>query len=32
MLHLDEWEFCDELFNDPIGKQDFTWGSPKSKM
>ena len=31
MLHLDDWEHCDELSNDPIGKQDFVWGSPKSK-
>ena len=31
MLHLDDWEHCDELFNDPVGKEDFTWGSPKSK-
>jgi len=31
MLHLDDWEHCDDLFNDPIGKQNFTWGSPKSK-
>ncbi len=31
MLHLDDWEHCDDLFNDPVGKEDFTWGSPKSK-
>ena len=31
MLHLDDWEYCDDLFNDPIGRQNFTWGSPKSK-
>ena len=31
MLHLDDWEHCSELFNDPIGKEDFIWGSPKSK-
>ena len=31
MLHLDDWEHCDDLFNDPIGRQNFTWGSPKSK-
>ena len=31
MLHLDDWEHCEELFNDPIGKQNFIWGSPKSK-
>ena len=31
MLHLDDWEHCHELFNDPVGKENFTWGSPKSK-
>src|SRR5210317_821462 len=31
MLHLDDWEFCDELFNDPIGRKNFVWSSPKSK-
>ena len=31
MLHLDDWEHCDEIFNDPIAKEDFVWGSPKSK-
>ena len=31
MLHLDDWEHCDELYNDPVGKQNFIWGSPKSK-
>ena len=31
MLHLDDWEHCEDLFNDPAGKQNFTWGSPKSK-
>jgi len=31
MLHLDDWEHCGDLYNDPIGKQNFTWGSPKSK-
>ena len=31
MLHLDDWEHCDELFNDPTAKEDFIWGSPKSK-
>jgi len=31
MLHLDDWEHCNDLFSDPIGKQDFIWGSPKSK-
>ena len=31
MLHLDDWEHYEDLFNDPVGKQNFTWGSPKSK-
>jgi protein CsiD len=31
MLHLDDWEFCNELFNDPIGRKNFIWSSPKSK-
>ena len=31
MLHLDDWEHCDDLFNNPVGKQNFIWGSPKSK-
>ena len=31
MLHLDDWEYCDELFADPVGKQNFIWSSPKSK-
>jgi len=31
MLHLDDWEHCEDLFNDPAGKKNFTWGSPKSK-
>ena len=31
MLHLDDWEHCEELFNDPTGKDNFIWGSPKSK-
>ena len=31
MLHLDDWEHCKDLFNDPVGKQNFFWGSPKSK-
>ena len=30
-LHLDDWEHCEDLFKDPIGKQNFIWGSPKSK-
>ena len=31
MLHLDDWEHCNELFNDPAAKENFIWGSPKSK-
>ena len=31
MLHLDDWEHCDEFYKDPVGKQNFVWGSPKSK-
>ena len=31
MLHLDEWEHCEDLFKNPVGKQDFVWSSPKSK-
>ena len=31
MLHLDDWEHCEDLFNDPVGKQNIIWGSPKSK-
>ena len=31
MLHLDDWEHCEDLFNDPAGKQNIIWGSPKSK-
>ena len=31
MLHLDDWEHCKDLFKNPVGKQNFTWGSPKSK-
>ena len=31
MLHLDDWEHCDELYKDKVGKQNFVWGSPKSK-
>ena len=32
MLHLDDWEHCEELFNDPVGRNDFIWGSPKAKI
>ena len=31
ILHLDDWEHCEDLFNDPIGKENFIWSSPKSK-
>jgi protein CsiD len=31
LLHLDDWEYCEELFKDPVAKQNFIWGSPKSK-
>ena len=31
LLHLDDWEHCEEFSNNPIGKQNFLWGSPKSK-
>ena len=31
MLHLDDWEHCDDLFKDPVSKENFIWGSPKSK-
>ena len=31
ILHLDDWEHLEDLSNDPIGQENFTWGSPKSK-
>ena len=31
ILHLDDWEHLDELSKNPVGQQDFIWGSPKSK-
>ena len=31
MLHLDDWEHVEDLYNDPVGRQNFIWGSPKSK-
>ena len=31
ILHLDDWEHLEDLSNDPIGQEDFVWGSPKSK-
>jgi protein CsiD len=31
ILHLDDWEHLEEMSEDPIGQEDFAWGSPKSK-
>jgi protein CsiD len=31
ILHLDDWEHCEALFKDPVGRQKFKWGSPRSK-
>ena len=31
LLHLDDWEHLNDLFKDETGKQNFIWGSPKSK-
>ena len=31
LLHLDDWEHCEELSKDPVGRENFIWGSPKSK-
>ena len=31
ILHLDDLENLDDLFKDQVGKEDFIWGSPKSK-
>lgn len=31
LLHLDDWEKINEFSKDPIGRKNFTWGSPKSK-
>ena len=31
LLHLDDWEHCKEFYSNPVGKQDFVWGSPESK-
>ncbi len=31
LLHLDDWEYCEQLFENPVGKQNFIWSSPKSK-
>jgi protein CsiD len=29
MLHLDDWEHCEDLYNDPVGKQKFYLGFTK---
>ena len=31
LLHLDDWEDLDMFMNDPVAKENFIWGSPKSK-
>ena len=31
ILHLDDWEHLEDLSSDPVGQEDFIWGSPKSK-
>ena len=31
LLHLDDWEHLKELSKDPVGRENFIWGSPKSK-
>ena len=31
ILHLDDWEHLEEMSTDPVGQEDFKWGSPKSK-
>jgi protein CsiD len=31
LLHLDDWEDLEDFTKDPIAKQNFIWGSPKSK-
>jgi protein CsiD len=31
MLHLDDWENCKKIINDPTGRENFIWSSPKSK-
>ncbi len=31
LLHLDDWEHLKDLLNDETAKQNFIWGSPKSK-
>ncbi len=31
LLHLDDWEHCEDFSKNPIGRQNFIWASPKSK-
>jgi protein CsiD len=31
ILHLDDWEHLEQMSTDPVGQEDFKWGSPKSK-
>ena len=31
LLHLDDWEHLDDLYKNPIGKENFTWGPSRSK-
>ena len=31
LLHLDDWEDLEEFLKDPVAKENFVWGSPKSK-
>mgnify|MGYP001163816935 FL=1 len=31
LLHLDDWEHFKEFSSNEVGKQNFVWGSPKSK-
>jgi protein CsiD len=31
ILHLDDWEHLEQMRTDPVGQEDFKWGSPKSK-
>ena len=31
ILHLDDWEHLEQMRTDPVGQEDFAWGSPRSK-
>ena len=31
MLHLDDWEHCEDLYNDKVGKQNFCMGFSKKQ-